>query len=485
MYLNKGDVIRYLISKADLFYSLSDRIWDNPEIRFTEVVSSEILCRALEDEGFQVQRGVAGMETAFIARFGSGKPVIGFLGEFDALSGMSQTAGIAQRQEAVPNGNGHGCGHNLLGAGSLAGAFGLKKYLEQSEKPGTVLYFGCPAEEGGAGKTFMAREGCFSDVDCALTWHPGVTNGVASGRFLANYQVRYQFKGVSSHAAASPQMGRSALDALELMNVGVQFLREHIIPEARIHYAITNTGGISPNVVQASAEAIYQIRAPKTPQVAEIYNRLNKIAQGAAMMTETEVEIDFIKGCSNTVPNTVLERMLHANLQEVPLPQYSEDEQTFAAAIAPTLSPAAEEVRRSISSLSDEQLAPALRSEILANADNPLQSFIMPYFPSDAAIPASTDVGDVSWNCPTAQIAAATWVSGTAPHTWQAVAVGKSGFAHRATLYAGQVLAATAIDLIEHPEKIEAAKAELNSWLGNTPYSCPIPPEIKPDKAFT
>lgn len=480
--MEKKEITQYLESRADLFNSLSDKIWDNPEIAFDEQVSADILCQALEDEGFQVHRGVTGMETAFTARFGGGKPVIGFLGEFDALSNLSQVSGLARQEQEVSGGHGHGCGHNLLGVGSLAGAFGMKKYLEETGTEGTVVYLGCPAEEGGSGKAFMAREGCFDELDCALTWHPGDNNQVVSGSMLANYQVYYRFKGISAHAAASPQMGRSALDAVELMNMGVQYLREHVIQEARIHYAITDTGGISPNVVQPNAEALYLIRAPKTPQVAEIFERVNKIARGAAMMTETEVEIEFVKGCSNTVPNRVLERMLYGNLREIPQPRYTGEEMEFIRDIAATLNSPAEKIRQQVSDMDEDQIMPELRDEILSKAESLIQDFVMPYIPVNMILPVSSDVGDASWNCPTAQFFAATWASGTPAHTWQAVALGKSPCAHKSTMMAGQVLAATAIDLLCQPEKIEAAKAELKSRLGGVPYVCPMPPEVKPRK---
>lgn len=478
--MDKKEVAQYLASRAEQFYSLSDNIWDNPELRFGEYASVEMLCKTLEEEGFQVEQGIAGMETAFLARYGKGKPEIGFLGEYDALSGMSQVAGIAEQKELEAGGNGHGCGHNLLGVASLMGAIGMKKYLEETGEEGTVVFFGCPAEEGGSGKTFMAREGCFKDLDCALTWHPMDMNSTINGNMLANYQAYYRFKGISAHAAGNPHLGRSALDAVELMNMGVQFLREHVIQEARIHYAITNTGGISPNVVQANAEVLYLIRAPKTPQVADIYERVNKIARGAAMMTETEVEIEFVKGCSNTVPNTVLERALDANLRELPKPQYSDEEMEFINSIASTLKSPADRIRQEVSALSAEQISPELREEILAKADEPAPSYVRPYIPTNAVLPGSSDVGDVSWNCPTAQFTTATWVSGTAAHTWQAVAVGKSPIAHKSLLLAGQVLATTAVDLLNQPEKIKAAKAEFDAALGNTPYVCPIPPEVKP-----
>lgn len=307
--MDKQEMLQWLSGHAEEFYRIGDALWDTPEVRFTEQRSSHLLAEALEQEGFQTEWNLAGMETAFRCTWGSGKPVIGFLAEFDALPDLSQEAGIAEKKPVEPGGNGHGCGHNLLGAGSLAGALGMKKYLEANGLPGTVAFLGCPAEEGGGGKTFMARAGCFHDLDFALTWHPGCGNAVPPGIFLANCMVRYSFTGVTSHAAGSPEQGRSALDALELLNIGIQFLREHIPSTARLHYAIVDTGGISPNIVQGHASGLYQIRAPHTPMVIEIYERLNRIAQGAALMTDTELKIEFLRATSNTVPNVVLDKI--------------------------------------------------------------------------------------------------------------------------------------------------------------------------------
>ena len=261
--------------------ALSDAIWDHPEVGYRETFAADALCAFLEQNGFQVERGLAGIPTAFCGSYGSGSPVIGLLGEFDALPGMSQKADCFTEDAAEAGGAGHGCGHNLLGVGAVAAALAVKAYLEAG-RPGTVKFFGCPAEEGGSGKGFMARAGVFQGVDAAFSWHPGEVNSVSTESTMANYQIRYRFHGVSSHAAMAPELGRSALDALELMNVGVQFLREHIPGDTRIHYAITDTGGSAPGTVQSHAEAMYLLRAVHLPQVKELYDRVNKIAQGAA-----------------------------------------------------------------------------------------------------------------------------------------------------------------------------------------------------------
>ena len=278
--------------KKQQYFDAADRIWEHPETSFEEYFAADLLCSLLEKEGFAVTRPLAGMETAFLGRFGSGHPVIGILGEYDALYAMSQEADAAQPK---PTGEkGHGCGHNLLGAGSLAAAVAVKDYLQENGKEGTVIYYGCPGEEGGSGKAFMAREGVFDGLDAALTWHPGDINAANSVSTLAVFKVHYHFTGRAAHAAACPQLGRSALDAAELMNIGTQFLREHIIPEARIHYAIVNAGGKSPNVVQPEAENSYYIRAPRLSQVRELKERVDDIARGAALMTGTSVDIRMI-----------------------------------------------------------------------------------------------------------------------------------------------------------------------------------------------
>ena len=455
--MEKKEVLERLAQNAAHYYAIGDRLWDKPEIRFAEHNSAKLLANAAEAEGFQTTWGLAGMATAFRSVWGSGKPVIGILAEYDALPGLSQQAGVARKVPQTEGGNGHGCGHNLLGTGALIGAVGIKTYLEENKLPGTVVFLGCPAEEGGGGKTFMAREGCFDDLDFALTWHPGTSNGVPPGSFLANCMIRYSFTGKSAHAAAAPEQGRSALDALELMNVGIQFLREHIPSSARIHYAITDSGGISPNIVQDRAAGLYQIRAPHTPTVIEISKRLERIAAGAAMMTDTEVKSEFLKATSNTVPNVTLDRIMYRNMELIPRPGNDSADQALAEAILAAVLP---EGKR---------------------PEKPLDEGLMPYTPSDTPIPASTDVGDVSWVCPVSQIGTATWPVGTAAHTWQAVACGKSDFAHRATLYAGQVIAASAIDIYNDPEALQKAWQELRRRTNNQPYECPIPKDIDPN----
>ena len=468
-------IIDVIESKKDKLTALSDSIWDKPETAFTEFGSVDKMCKVLESEGFAVEKGVAGVPTAFTGSFGSGKPVIGILGEFDALSGLSQIPGVAEKQALVAGENGHGCGHHLLGTAGIGAAIAIKDYLESTGRQGTVVFFGCPGEEGGSGKAFMAREGVFDILDCALSWHPSDATNAWSGSTLANVQVSYKFKGVAAHAAAVPHLGRSALDAVELMNVGVNYLREHVIPEARMHYAVTNTGGFSPNVVQAEAEVLYLIRAPKNAQVQEIYKRINKIAQGASLMTETELEIDFIKACSNIIPNNVLERVLDEKLRQIPHPVYTQEEIRLAEKFRAT-SP---NVGGTANSYAEKVSGAENKKEMMALADKALLDVVMPYIPTEVALAGSSDVGDVSWVCPTAQINVASYAADTPGHSWQLVGQGKLGPAHKGMLYAGQVMAAAAIHLMENPDLIEQAKEEHKMRVGDG-YICPIPKGVQP-----
>lgn len=467
-------IVEVINSKAEKLTRASDNVWEYAETAFVENKSMDELCALLESEGFKVEKGIGDVPTAFSGTFGSGKPVIGLLGEYDALFGLSQVAGATHKEWYHEGCPGHGCGHNLLGVGSIAAAIAVKNYLEESGESGTVIFYGCPGEEGGSGKAFMAREGVFDCLDAAITWHPGSVNAASNNSSLANIQVKFKFKGVSAHAAGDPYNGRSALDAVELLNVGVQFLREHIIPEARVHYAITNTGGLSPNVVQPVAEVLYLCRAPKNAQAQEIYEWVIDIAKGAALMTHTEMEYEFIKACSNVINNVTLEKALYENLKKVPLPTYTDAELKLAAeykASAPAVQDLAEK---------NVDGGAEVQAYIREHQGGPINNFIMPYYPSGKAMGGSTDVGDVSWVCPTAQINAATLAADTPGHSWQIVAQGKSSIAHKGMLYAGEVMAATVIDLMKNPKLLEEAKAEHAQRVAPTGYVCPIPKGIKP-----
>lgn len=471
---------KYLVEidvKSAPLCALSDEIWDYAETAFEEFQSAETLAAYLEQEGFKVVRNACGIKTAFSASFGSGKPKIGILGEFDALAGLSQISGIAEPQPIVQGANGHGCGHNLLGVGSLAAALAVKKYLEDGHS-GTVIYYGCPGEEGGSGKAFMARDGAFSDLDCALTWHPSTMNNVSQNSSLANFQVKYTFHGISAHAAGCPEMGRSALDALELMNVGTNFLREHMLDKARVHYAITNTGGFSPNVVQNYASATYLIRAPKMNQAYALSKRVEKIADGAATMTETTVEHHLMKSCANMVSNQVLEQLLDECMHDIGFESCTEEEYELAKSFTQTQPAGAD---RAYTDMIEDHLDKENKKALHLQKLQPYYDFVIPYESLHVVRieGGSTDVGDVSYMCPTAQLHAATWAPNTTGHSWQVVAQGKSSYAHKGMLFAGRVIALTAMCLLQSPELIEQAKEEHKMAIDGETY-IPIPANVMP-----
>ena len=459
---------------APSIIALSDQIWELSELSMEEYRSAEYYCQLLEQEGFQVQRQLCGIPTAFSGQFGSGSPRIGILGEFDALSGLSQQAGSTQRQCVTEGGNGQGCGHNLLGAASFGAALAIKKAMETGKLKGTVIFYGCPGEEGCAGKTFMARDGLFRDLDAALTWHPGDTNEIKVGASAACIQVEYSFQGLAAHAANDPYNGRSALDAVELMHVGVQFLREHMPPNSSIHYSITDGGGVSPNVVQAGAKTIFMVRGETVRKAKALLKRVDNIAKGAALMTDTQVTYRQLDGTASTVGNQVLEQVMYENLQQAPLPVYTDTERAFAHALRQTFQP---ELPGELTKTN-----PSVRSFVLRETENgqrDLNDFIMPYVPCWNYSPGSTDVGDVSWLTPTAQFTTATWVSGSPGHSWQNVSIGRTSIAHKGMLQAAKVLAGTAWDLMTNPALLEKAREEFAVSAAEG-YDCPIGPEVIP-----
>ena len=465
----KQIAIEAIEANSDFFTAISDRIWEYAELSLKEFKSAEDYCKTLGELGFEVERNVAGIPTAFLGKYGSGKPVIGILGEYDALSGLSQVGGKTERCELVPGGSGHGCGHNLLGAGALAAAYGVKEYLKSTGREGTVVFYGTPGEEGGAGKAFMAKEGIWYGLDAAITWHPFDVNEVAVGTCNSCIQVLYKYKGVASHAAGDPEHGRSALDAVELMNTGVQYLREHTKDDARIHYAIIDGGGASPNVVQPTASVLYMVRSKLVGDALALQERVDKIADGAALMTETSYERVFIDGCSNTVPNATLEALAYKNMNEIELPEYTESEWALAEAMKATYESYGE---LSIAAQYDK----AAKAEIDTLTDGgrrALNDFVAPLHHGYHFSPGSTDVGDVSYQTPTVQVYTACYTSGAPGHSWQNVSLGKTSIAHKGMLYAAKVLAATAVDLYESPETLAKAKSELRENAGE--YICPIP----------
>ncbi|MGV0298260.1 M20 family metallopeptidase [Klebsiella aerogenes] len=464
-------------SRRDDFCAIADNIWDHPETRFQEFWSAARLADALEAEGFQLSRHAGGIPNAFIASFGEGKPVIALLGEFDALAGLSQQAHSAEPTSATPGENGHGCGHNLLGTAAYAAAVAAKQWLQQHGGSGTLRFYGCPGEEGGSGKTFMVREGLFDDIDAALTWHPEAWAGMFSTSTLANIQAAWRFTGTAAHAANSPHLGRSALDAVTLMTTGSNFLNEHIIEKARVHYAITDTGGVSPNVVQAQAEVLYLIRAPEMADVQQIFARIEKIAQGAALMTETSVSCRFEKACSSYLPNRTLEAAMYQAVCHYGTPQWSNEERAFAADIRATLG--VNDIQNSLKNIAgtsgEEGKAFSRRHH-----DTVLIDEVAPWAATENVLAGSTDVGDVSWKAPVAQCFSPCFAIGTPLHSWQLVSQGRTSIAHKGMLLAGKILGATAIRLFSDRPLLEASQQELAQVLAVSPYQCPIPRDVVP-----
>ena len=455
--------------------TLSDKVWELAELSLLEYQTADYYCELMEKLGFTVERQVANVATAFYGSYGSGHPVIGILGEFDALDGLDQAAGTAQRQRhSATNTCGHGCGHNMLGAASLGAAIAIKEAIEAGELKGTVIFYGCPGEEGCAGKAFMAREGVFAHLDAALTWHPGTTNKITTGSNAASLQYIYSFKGLSAHAAGDPWDGRSALDAAELMNVGANFLREHIAPKECLHYSFLDVGGVSPNVVQPTASVLYMIRGENVRKAKALKKRVDDIAQGAALMTGTTVTQRQIDGTSSTLSNTVLEKLLFDNLKEIPLPQYTPEEWALAKEIFATYP------HESLPGDETVLANPAARAEVAEKSERGtrvINDFIVPYVPGNTFSPGSTDVGDVSWLTPTAQFTAVTFASGSPGHSWQNVSLGRSSIGHKGVIYAAKVLAASVCDLMTDPDLLNKAKAEFADTAAEG-YDCPLEKDL-------
>ncbi|MBQ4506721.1 MAG: amidohydrolase [Firmicutes bacterium] len=467
------DIVQFIDDRKEKTWEISDHVWGYAESRFSEFKSSKEESEYMESLGFKVTRGIGGEDTAFVAEFGRGKPIIGILGEYDALSGLSQEADVAERKEIIPGGDGHGCGHNLLGMASIAATVGLKDYMEKNGVKGTIRFYGCPAEENAGGKAFLVREGCFDDVDICISWHPGTTNAVNRGSSLANFRIFYTFHGLSSHAAGAPHLGRSALDAVELMDVGVNYMREHMIDEARIHYAIINSGGTAPNVVQSEAQVLYAIRAPKVTDVVELAERVSNCARGAALMTGTTVDIRHVAAYSNLIPNDVIGDVLDKYLHEfIPMDLTEEDlayAKKFTEVITPLDRAALENQAKALVGKGWKEFLDA----------NPVLNFVI-----DGRLlkgGGSTDVGDVSWVVPTSQIGTSTLAAGTPGHAWQVVAQGKGPVAHKAMIAASKVMACAAYEFLTTPKLVEEATEEWKDRLGGETYPNPLPKEMKPE----
>jgi aminobenzoyl-glutamate utilization protein B len=447
----KSQIIQNLDTKTAFYSEIAQNIWDYAELGYQEVKSTALLQQTLKDAGFTIEKGVADIPTAFVASYGSGYPVIGILGEFDALPGISQMA-IPEKKAKVEGGAGHACGHHLFGTASSAAAIEIKKWLQKTGTQGTIRFYGTPAEEGGAGKVYMVRAGLFDDVDAVLHWHPSSINSANASSSLANKSAKFRFYGKAAHAAGAPERGRSALDGVEAMNYMVNLMREHVPSDARIHYVITR-GGEAPNVVPAFAEVFYYTRHPEMRMVREIFDRVAKAAEGAAMGTGTRVEYEVIHGLYNVLPNETLSRLMHNNLKTVGGVKYNEEEKAFAKKIMTTYKTKA----------------------ILESAN-----YVQPFQVIRRGAGGSTDVGDVSWAVPTAGMSSATWVPGTGAHSWQAVAAGGMGIGKKGMMVAAKTMALTAVDIFRKPEVTQKAKIELEKSRGSNFVYKPLLGDRKP-----
>lgn len=432
---------------------VSDSVWDFAETAFQEHKSSRLLADTLEKAGFTVRRGVAGMKTAFVAEFGAGKPTIAFLAEYDALPGLSQkvSADKDPREAGRP---GHGCGHNLLGTASVFAGIAVKRAMEQHKLPGRIIVFGTPAEEGGAGKVYMVREGLFAGVDVVVSWHPGTGNTVGAGSCLAVKRARFRFHGLAAHAAGGPERGRSALDAVELMNVGSNYLREHVPQQTRIHYVIIN-GGKRPNIVPEEAESWYYVRAPKMDDAQAVFTRVVEIAQGACLMTRTKVEIRDESGTYEILPNLTLAGITHGHLRRVGAPAFDKPDYDLARALRKTVG-----------------LDPTGPEHLML--DNRVSEI------STQITMGSTDVGDVSWTVPTAEFSIAARAVGAPTHSWPFVATAGSPVGHKACSTAARVMAGTALELMTSPDVLKSAQEEFRRRTERFVYKCGIPAGQKP-----
>jgi aminobenzoyl-glutamate utilization protein B len=433
------EVLKKLDSKADFYGDLAMKIWSNPELGYLETESSALLQQTLKDAGFVVKAGVAGVPTAFVAEYGSGKPVIGIMAEFDALPGVSQKA-VPFRDPVIEGGAGHACGHHLFGTASTAAGITVMEWMKDNNIKGTLRVYGTPAEEGGGGKVYMAKAGLMDDVDAMLHWHPGSDNEAGATSSLANISTKFRFYGVASHAAAAPERGKSALDGVEAMNFMVNLMREHVPMETRMHYVITR-GGEAPNVVPAFAESYHYVRHPDARVVKEIFQRMIKTAEGAALGTQTRMEYEIINGVYNLLPNETLSQIMFKNLSKVGGVNYTADEKKFAEEIIKTFP----------------------EGVIASPAD---AAIITPFEVNEKGAGGSTDVGDVSWLVPTAGLGTATWVPGTSAHTWQAVAAGGTSIGKKGMMVAAKTLTLTAMDIFKDPSVTVKAKAELDRRRG-------------------
>ena len=470
------EVIKLVEDTEEKTVQLATDIWNYAELSFCEVKSMSALCKALEEEGFVIETNIAGIPTAFTAtyRCGNGGVKVGLLAEYDALDGLSQVAAQPRQEAVVEGGAGHGCGHNLLGAGCFSAAVALKNYLVNNKKDGTVAFFGCPAEEGAGSKQFIARAGYFDDIDFAYTWHPGTLNGISPRGYVAIMGAKFTFDGIASHAGGAPHLGRSALDAVELMNVGVNYLREHMIDQARIHYAYADAGGTAPNVVPSHAVIKYEVRAPHVSELRDLFDRVVNVAKGAALMTDTTMKYEITMAFSDYLPNQAMAQEMDQCLKEIGAPEWTEEDYALASAFLHsypegTFQNIKEELQKN---MPEENLDKLLRK--------PLDSNVHPFDVRETGYDSlSTDVGDVGYATPTVMLGMATACLGNVGHSWQNTAFSCSKIGMKGMMAAAKVMTLACIRTMEKPELIAAARDELRKKNGGK-YTCPLPDYCMP-----
>lgn len=467
-------VNRIIDGKKDMILDVSRKIWEFAELPYEEVKSADLLCEVLENEGFTINKGIADIPTAFTASFGSGSPVVGFLGEYDALDTLSQEGGKTIKSPVMEGAPGHGCGHNLLGTGSLGAAVAIKEYFIENKKQGTVIYFGCPGEEGAGSKQFMARAGIFDGVDFVYTWHPASKNEVPSNRLVAIMGANFEFNGITSHAGSTPHLGRSALDAAELMSVGVNYLREHMIDQARVHYAYVDAGGTAPNVVQDHSLVKYEVRSPNVKGVKELFERVVDVARGAALMTGTQMEYEVTMAFSDYTPNSALAKIADESLQDIGAPLWDEDDYSLAREYLLSYN------ENTIDLIKEEIEEIYGEDQMEERLYKPLDPIIHPYDEKNNSYESgSTDVGDVSYTVPTLSLQVATACIGNVGHTWQTTGQGNSSIGDKGLITAAKAMALSAIRTMDRPEIIKKAKEIVLKQNGGS-YKCPLPDSVKP-----
>lgn len=474
----RDQIVSYLEGNRETFIAAACDIWDHPELAFHEDYACARLAGLLEEEGFQVTRGAAGMSTAMIAHWGNGSPVVGILGEYDALPNLSQQTECTQRIPIVEGGPGHGCGHNLLGVGSAAAAIALRHYLDEHGLPGTVRFYGCPAEEGGSGKAYMARAGIFGELDAAFCWHPSRYLSPWMAKMNAIVAAEFWFQGVPAHAASAPHMGRSALDACELMNVGANYLREHLPPAAKLHYAYLDAGAKAPNVIPERAGLKYIIRSSTIDDALAVRARVEDIARGAALMTGTQVSIRYNEGASDYVPNLTLTRLMGEAVDEVGPIVYDEEDYALARKIRASLpEDCIKGIAWEFTGLSADEAREYYKTHVLY--DRPGK-----FIDREFHAPASTDVGDVSRCVPTAQVEVPCYTIGTPNHTWNMTAQTRSTIGQKGMLEAAKCIALCAAKLFEDRDGrlLQTARREFERTVGSGTYVCPFPDELTPPR---